>query len=64
MKKLKKVEEISSRSQWVSLHVDHAIKEEGRASLLVRVGSFVIEVGLGYNPSLLVDVVRTLKTLC
>ncbi|WP_028986827.1 IS66 family insertion sequence element accessory protein TnpA [Thermicanus aegyptius] len=64
MKKLKKVDEISIRFQWVSLHVDHAMKEEGRASLLVQVGSVAIEVGPGYNPSLLADVVRTLKTLC
>lgn len=56
-------ETVAPKSQWLSVNVDHQLAET-ESSLLVKVGSVAIEVRPGYNPSLLSDVVRTLKTLC
>jgi len=52
-----------SASHWVALRV--ADTASGSASpLLVRVGSATVEVHPGFDPALLADVVRTLKSLC
>lgn len=66
MRKLKKAEQLTpsaSRPQWVSVRVDEPASD-GAAPILVRVGAVAIEVRSGFEPSLLADVVRALKTLC
>lgn len=54
---------IAPSSQWVTLSVDNHC-DEPKSTLLIKVGSVVIEVAPGYNRTLLSDVVHTLQTLC
>jgi len=66
MRKLQKAEQPTppaGRPQWVSLHLDETASDEASA-LLVKVGVATIEVRAGFDPSLLTEVVRMLKTLC
>lgn len=49
--------------QWVALSVEEATPVEA-PPILVRVGSATVEVRAGFEPTLLADVVRALKTLC
>jgi hypothetical protein len=53
---------VTSSSRWMAINVDKRF-EEKETTLLVRIGSAVIEIKSGYNPALLSDVVRTLQTL-
>lgn len=65
-RKLKKAEQLTpsaSRPQWVSVRVDEPASD-GATPILVRVGAVAVEVRSGFEPSLLADVVRALKTLC
>lgn len=54
---------VSSKSKWVSVEVD---KQSAKTKdiLLVRVGAASIEVTPNYDPALLSDVVKTLRSLC
>src|SRR5690625_4978189 len=52
----------ASSSQWVPIAVNHSY--EAQNPLIVKVGLASIEVQPGYDPSLLADVVRTLRSLC
>ncbi|MEB3104068.1 IS66 family insertion sequence element accessory protein TnpA [Ferviditalea candida] len=65
MKKLKRLEQEKSADQplWLSVHVDEDTTIPS-SSLLVTVGSATIEVRAGFEPSLLADVIKTLKTVC
>jgi len=49
--------------KWIPVHLDET-SPDGSLSLLVKVGSATIEVRSGFDPSLLADVVRALKSLC
>jgi hypothetical protein len=67
-----KLSRLESRSSlqpgpWAQVRVGEAITggpPSAQTSLSVRVGSVVIEVRDGYNPSLLLDVVKVLQELC
>lgn len=50
-------------SKWLSLEVSNQVQETTN-NLLVRVGEVTIEVKPGYNPELLLNVIRTIRTLC
>lgn len=65
MRKLKRLEQEKTigQSPWLSVHVDEDTAIPS-SSLLVTVGSATIEVRAGFEPSLLVDVIKTLKTVC
>ena len=67
MRKLQKVPEQqippAGRPQWVSLRLDESASDEA-SPLLAKVGAATIEVRAGFDPALLADLVRTLKTLC
>lgn len=50
---------------WVSIELDDSKNEvSSQVGLAVRVGSAVIEVQEGFNPSLLLSVVKALQSLC
>jgi transposase-like protein len=50
-------------SAWMAVEVDKQPKET-TPTLCVKVGPTAIEVRPGYNPALLIDVIRTLQALC
>lgn len=50
--------------QWVTVNVDPQPADEKEPPLLVKIGSAVIEIKLGYNRALLSDAVQTLQSLC
>lgn len=56
-------EQAVNRPLWVPLHMDETTAA-GAAPLLVKVGTASIEVRAGFDPSLLIDVVRALNALC
>jgi hypothetical protein len=64
---LKRIEDSNSTqnnsTQWTSVTIDEAAKAVDEA-LQVKVGQASIEVKPGFNPTLLADVVRTLKSIC
>jgi hypothetical protein len=64
---IKKIENTNSKpetpTKWVPVAMDEP-SQELNETLMIKVGQASIEVKPGFNPSLLVDVVRTLKTLC
>lgn len=62
--KRKLTNSVYTAPQWVTVTVDPQPADKNEPSLLVKVGSAVIEVKPGYNRALLSDVVRTLQTLC
>lgn len=49
-----------TRSQWMTIEVDESYGFNN--SLHIKVGQAMIEVHPGFDPSLLADVIRTLKT--
>lgn len=54
-------------SAWAQIQVKESIQDERcdlESTLSVRIGLAVIEVRQGYNPSLLLDVVKVLQKLC
>ena len=51
-------------AQWMSVDLSDLGHGAQRNGLRVRVGHAVIEVQPGFNPALLLDVVRTLAVLC
>jgi hypothetical protein len=64
---LKRIEDSNSTqknsTQWTSVTIEEAT-EAADESLHVKIGQASIEVKPGFNPTLLADLVRTLKTLC
>lgn len=54
---------VTPSSQWIAVNVESSFKDK-ESSLCVRIGSAVIEVNSGFNPTLFSKVVRTLQTLC
>ncbi|EJL38656.1 hypothetical protein PMI08_05382, partial [Brevibacillus sp. CF112] len=66
MRKLKGEDEpkqATNKPQWVPLQVKESTSDTA-SPLLVKVGSASIEIRSGFDPSLLADVVKVLKTLC
>lgn len=66
---LKRIEGSKSKpktnTQWVPVELDNSSDEQTKnEALQIKVGLASIEVKPGFNPSLLVDVVKVLKTLC
>jgi hypothetical protein len=54
---------VDDSPKWVSLEMDDSI-ENPKSRLVIRVGQASVEVDHGFDPKLLVDVVRTLQSLC
>jgi hypothetical protein len=54
---------VDDSPKWVSLEMDDSI-ENPKSRLVIRVGQASVEVDHGFDPKLLVDVVRTLQLLC
>lgn len=52
----------TSSPQWLSVEVNDSI--DAKDNLHIRVGKVVIEVQPGFDPALLIDVVRTLVAVC
>ena len=50
--------------EWVALDLGEQTTDEQEPTLLVKVGSAVIEVKPGFNRHLLSEVVQTLQDLC
>jgi transposase-like protein len=50
-------------SKWLSLEISNQ-SQDLTSNLLVRIGEVTIEVKPDYNPDLLLNVIRTLRTLC
>lgn len=63
LRKFKEEATESSTTKWVSLPVSDTIDDPAER-LYIRVGQAVIEIKSGFDPVLLSQVVRTLKTLC
>ena len=63
LRKFKSGETMASSTKWVSLELDDRPKVEN-SSVTIRIDQIVIEVKPGFNPSLLTEVIRTLKGLC
>ena len=51
------------KPQWLPVRVEETASASA-GPILVRVGAAAIEVRQGFDPSLLAEVVRALKTLC
>jgi transposase-like protein len=50
-------------SKWYSLEVSNHLQDPTN-NLLIRVGEVTIEVKPDYNPDLLLNVIRTIRTIC
>lgn len=78
MNRLKKANQqalLASRPQFIPLCLDEPVAEVAQppqpdhqvceaSPVLVRVGSATVEVGLGFDASVLAEVVKVLKSLC
>jgi hypothetical protein len=53
----------TSKPQWLPVRVGESATA-GASPIVVRIGAAAIEVRPGFEPSLLAEVVRALKTLC
>jgi hypothetical protein len=53
----------TTSSKWMALEMCDS-HEDSRNALLVKVGPASVEVKPGFDPVLLTDVVRTLKSIC
>jgi hypothetical protein len=63
-KRLKTAQDnIEDSPRWLSLEMDDSI-ENPKSRLLVKVGQASVDVEPGFDPKLLVAVVRTLQSLC
>jgi hypothetical protein len=51
------------QSKWYSLEISNHTQDPNN-NLVIRVGEVTIEVKPDYNPDLLLNVIRTLRTLC
>lgn len=64
-KRLKTIDNaVKDSSQWLTLEMDDSIQESKPSKIVVKVGKTSIEVEHGFDPKLLVNVVRTLQSLC
>lgn len=63
LKKLDKDSEVAEKPQWIPVTVEQPQSEDNKKALPIKIGKVVIEVGPGYDPELLSDVVRTLIAL-
>jgi hypothetical protein len=52
-----------SATKWLPLEMDDSI-EQSKNKLIVRVGQAAVEVNTGFDPNLLADVVKALRTIC
>ena len=57
---LRKDKDSEAKTQWLPLDLNESSDE----TLTVRVGKVSVEVGPGFDPTLLLSVVRTLVSLC
>jgi hypothetical protein len=64
LRKLRSAEKPALMSRWLPVEVRDDGAGSGGDGLSVRVGQAVVEVEPGFNPSFLVEVVRTLSVLC
>jgi hypothetical protein len=63
-KKLKTTEDtFSDSSQWFALEMDDSM-EDSQSKIIVNVGQVSLEIEHGFDPKLLVEVVRTLQSIC
>ena len=62
LKKLSNEE--AGATEWIALDLGEQPTDEQEPTLLVKVGSAVIEVKPGFNRNLLSEVVQTLQDLC
>ncbi|WP_273125642.1 IS66 family insertion sequence element accessory protein TnpA [Bacillus weihaiensis] len=63
-KKLKTTEDtFKDSSQWVALEMDDSM-EDSHSKIVIHVGHVALEVKHGFDQKLLVDVVRTLQSIC
>lgn len=64
-KRLKTTQDIVKDSpKWLSLEMGDSIDDDSKTKIVVRVGQAAIEVEDGFEPKLLLDVVRTLQSIC
>ena len=66
MRKLKQADRqtpAASDPKWVALSLEETTVNEA-PPIVVKVGTVAVEVRAGFEPSVFVAVVRTLKTLC
>lgn len=54
---------VTPSSHWMAVNVDPSCNEK-ESVLRVRIGSAVIEVNTSFNPTLFLEVVRSLQMLC
>ncbi|MFD1929225.1 hypothetical protein ACFSFY_14375 [Sporosarcina siberiensis] len=50
-------------TEWYSVDIDQQ-PAESNAAVVVKVGTINVEVKSGFNPQLLIDVIRTLTSIC
>ncbi|MFD2444116.1 IS66 family insertion sequence element accessory protein TnpB [Bacillus sp. CGMCC 1.16607] len=63
-KRLKALQtQVTVSSKWLSVEMDDSTENSNNA-LIVRVGQASVEVKSGFDPKLLLDVVRTLRSIC
>lgn len=63
-KRLKTTQDtFNDSSKWLALEMDESI-EDFKPKLVVKVGQASLEIEHGFDPKLLVDIVRTLQSLC
>lgn len=55
--------EVPTSTEWYSVDIDQQ-PAESNGSVVVKVGKMDVEVKPGFNPELLIDVVRTLTSIC
>lgn len=52
-----------SNNKWIPVALEES-NEQQHETLQIKVGSAAIEVKIGFNPTLLADVVKALKSVC
>ena len=50
--------------QWIPLNISESETTSGNQTLNLRIGQVFIEVRPGFNPELLINVIKTLVTIC
>jgi hypothetical protein len=61
--KIERKKTSSQKSNWVSVTLDENTQDMSE-TLRIKIGQASIEVKPGFNPSLLADVIKVLKTVC
>jgi hypothetical protein len=56
-------DQVTGSSKWLSIEMDDSTETPSN-TLIVRVGQSSVEVKSGFDPNLLADVVRTLRSIC